>query len=184
FLLGAEESYGYLADDAVRDKDANATVVMLCEFAALLRSRGRTLLDALDVLHLSYGAHHEDLLNLSFEGAEGAACIRRIVASWRATPPSVIDGSKVVRVTDYERDKVLDAEGDRVPPEEFILAELADGRRIAVRASGTEPKVKFYSFTKAEVTDADDLPGARERARKSALALRAWLEADAKRRAK
>ncbi len=184
FLLGAEESYGYLADDAVRDKDANATVVMLCEFAALLRSRGRTLLDALDVLHLSYGAHHEDLLNLSFEGAEGAACIRRIVASWRSSPPAVIDGAKVVRVADYERDKVLDAEGERVPPEEFILAELADGRRIAVRASGTEPKVKFYSFTKAEVADADDLPAARERARKSALALRAWLEADAKRRAK
>ena len=184
FLLGAEESYGYLADDAVRDKDANATVVMLCEFAALLRSRGRTLLDALDVLHLSYGAHHEDLLNLAFEGAEGAACIRRIVASWRKSPPAVIDGSKVLRVTDYERDKVLDAEGDRVPPEEFILAELADGRRIAVRASGTEPKAKFYSFAKAEVADADDLPAARERARRSALALRAWLEADAKVRAK
>jgi phosphoglucomutase len=59
FLLGAEESYGYLADDAVRDKDANATVVMLCEFAALLRSRGRTLLDALDVLAIRHGAHHE-----------------------------------------------------------------------------------------------------------------------------
>ena len=87
-------------------------------------------------------------------------------------------------MTDYERDKVLDAEGERVPPEEFILAELADGRRIAVRASGTEPKAKFYSFTKAEVTDADDLTAARERARKSALALRAWLETDAKRRAK
>ena len=184
FLLGAEESYGYLADDAVRDKDANATVVMLCEFAALLRSRGRTLLDALDVLHLRHGAHHEDLLNLAFEGAEGAACIRRIVASWRTAPPTVIDGSKVVRVTDYERDKVLDAEGERVPPEEFILAELADGRRIAVRASGTEPKAKFYSFTQAAVADADDLPAARTRARQSALALRAWLETDAKRRAK
>ena len=58
------------------------------EFAALLRSRGRTLLDALDVLHLSHGAHHEDLLNLAFEGAEGAACIRRIVASWRSSPPA------------------------------------------------------------------------------------------------
>lgn len=184
FLLGAEESYGYLADDAVRDKDANATVVMLCEFAALLRSRGRTLLDALDVLHLSHGAHHEDLLNLSFEGAEGAACIRRIVASWRSSPPTSVDGSKVVRLIDYERDKVEDAEGDRVPPEEFILAELADGRRIAVRASGTEPKAKFYSFAKAAVADADDLPAARERARQSALSLRAWLETDAKRRAK
>ena len=183
FLLGAEESYGYLADDAVRDKDANATVVMLCEFAALLRSRGRTLLDALDALHLRHGAHHEDLLNLSFEGAEGAACIRRIVASWRATPPASVDGSKVVRLTDYERDTVLDAEGERVPPEEFILAELADGRRVAVRASGTEPKVKFYSFAQAAVVDADDLVAARARARAAALSLRAWLETDAKRRA-
>jgi len=116
--------------------------------------------------------------------AEGAACIRRIVASWRKSPPAVIDGSKVLRVTDYERDKVLDAEGERVPPEEFILAELADGRRIAVRASGTEPKAKFYSFAKADVADADDLAAARARARASALALRAWLEADAKVRAK
>ncbi|MEY4853808.1 MAG: Phosphoglucomutase [Verrucomicrobiota bacterium] len=184
FVLGAEESYGYLADDAVRDKDANATVVLLCEFAALLRSRGRTLLDALDVLHLSHGAYHEDLLNLTFEGAEGAAAIRRIVASWRAQPPREIDGAKVLRVTDYERDEVLDAEGERVPPEEFILAELADGRRVAVRASGTEPKAKFYAFARAAVADADDLPAARARARAAALSLRAWLEADAQRRAR
>ena len=183
FLLGAEESYGYLADDAVRDKDANATVVMLCEFAAVLRSRGRTLLDALDALHLVHGAHHEDLLNLSFEGAEGAAAIRRIVSSWRAHPPKEIDGAKVVRVTDYERDAVTDAEGERVPKEEFILAELADGRRLAVRASGTEPKAKFYSFASAKAEDADDLPAARARAQKSALALRGWLETDARQRA-
>jgi len=184
FVLGAEESYGYLADDAVRDKDANATVVLLCEFAALLRSRGRTLLDALDVLHLSHGAYHEDLLNLTFEGAEGAAAIRRIVASWRAQPPREIDGAKVLKVVDYERDEVLDAEGERVPPEEFILAELADGRRVAVRASGTEPKAKFYAFARAAVADADDLPAARGRARAAALSLRAWLEADAQRRAR
>lgn len=183
FLLGAEESYGYLADDAVRDKDANATVVMLCEFAAVLRSRGRTLLDALDALHLVHGAHHEDLLNLSFEGAEGAACIRRIVSTWRDQPPKEIDGSKVVRVTDYERDEVLDAEGERVPKEEFIMAELADGRRLAVRASGTEPKVKFYAFATAKTEDADALPAARERAKKAALALRGWLETDARKRA-
>lgn len=183
FLLGAEESYGYLADDAIRDKDANGTVVMLCEFAAVLRSRGRTLLDALDALHLVHGAHHEDLLNLAFEGAEGAAAIRRIVSSWRASPPKEIAGSKVLRVTDYERAEVIDAEGERVPPEEFILAELADGRRLAVRASGTEPKAKFYSFASALAQDADDLPAARERARQGALALRTWLEIDARKRA-
>jgi phosphomannomutase len=66
FILGAEESCGYLSDDAVRDKDANGAVLMLCEYTSLLRSRGRTLLDALDALHLAYGAHHEDLLNISF----------------------------------------------------------------------------------------------------------------------
>jgi phosphoglucomutase len=70
-----------------------------------------------------------------------------------------------------------------MPPEEFILAELADGRRVAVRASGTEPKAKFYAFARAAVLDADDLPAARERARKSALGLRAWLEVDARQRA-
>lgn len=184
FLFGAEESYGYLADDAVRDKDANAAVLLLVEYAAVLRSRGRTLLDALDALHLSHGAHHEDRLDLAFEGAEGAAAIRRLVASWRSAPPATVDGSKVVRVTDYERDEVLDAEGERMPPEEFLVIDLADGRRVAVRASGTEPKAKFYAFTRAEVADADDLAAARERARKSALSLRAWLEADARRRAK
>ncbi len=184
FVLAAEESYGYLADDAVRDKDANAAVLLLVEYAALLRARGRTLLDALDALHLSHGAHHEDLLNLTFEGAEGAAAIRRIVASWRRTPPREIDGAKVLKVVDYERDEVRDAEGERMPPEEFLVADLADGRRVAVRASGTEPKIKFYSFTRAEAADADDLPAARERARKAALSLRSWLEADARRRAK
>ena len=184
FLFGAEESYGYLADDAVRDKDANAAVLLLVEYAAVLRSRGRTLLDALDALHLSHGAHHEDRLDLAFEGAEGAAAIRRLVASWRSAPPATVDGSKVVRVTDYERDEVTDAEGERMPPEEFLVIDLADGRRVAVRASGTEPKAKFYAFTRAEVADADDLAAARERARKSAFSLRAWLEADARRRAK
>lgn len=184
FILGAEESYGYLCDEAIRDKDANGAVVMLCEFAALLRSRGRTLLDALDALHLSHGAHYEDLLNISFEGAEGAAAIRRIVSSWRKNPPKEIDGAKVQTITDYDSDEVIDSEGDRVPREEFIMAELVDGRRIAVRASGTEPKVKFYTFTVVKVEDADDLKAARERSKKSALSLRSWLEADAHKRAK
>jgi phosphoglucomutase len=184
FILGAEESYGYLSDDAIRDKDANGAVMMLCEYAAILRSRGRTLLDALDALHLAYGAHVEDLLNISFEGAEGAAAIRRIVSSWRNTPPKEIDGVKVIKITDYDQDKVMDSEGEQVPREEFIMAELADGSRIAVRASGTEPKVKFYTFTSTKTEDADDLKSARARAKKQALSLRTWLEADAQKRAK
>ena len=184
FILGAEESYGYLSDDAVRDKDANGAVMMLCEYAAILRSRGRTLLDALDALHLANGAHVEDLLNISFEGAEGAVAIRRIVSSWRNSPPKEIDGVKVTKITDYDQDKVIDSEGEQVPREEFIMAELADGSRIAVRASGTEPKVKFYTFTSTKTEDADDLKSARARAKKQAMSLRTWLEADAQKRAK
>ena len=78
----------------------------------------------------------------------------------------------------------MDTEGEQVPREEFIMAELADGSRIAVRASGTEPKVKFYTFTSAKTEDADDLKSARARAKKQALSLRTWLEADAHKRAK
>lgn len=185
FLLGVEESYGSLADDAVRDKDANAAALMLCEFAATLRARGRTLLDALDALHLRHGAYAEDLLNVSHEGAAGAAAIRRILDSWRAAPPAAVDGSKVVRLVDHGagRSAPRDEEGEPLPSEDFIVADLADGRRVAVRASGTEPKIKFYGYARADVADADDLPAARERARRAVLALRGWLEADARRRA-
>jgi len=185
FLLGVEESYGSLADDAVRDKDANAAALMLCEFAATLRARGRTLLDALDALHLRHGAYAEDLLNVSHEGAAGAAAIRRILDGWRAAPPATVDGSKVVRIIDHGagRSAPRDEEGELLPPEDFLVADLADGRRVAVRASGTEPKIKFYAYARVDVADADDLPAAHARAKASVLALRAWLEADARRRA-
>ncbi len=185
FLLGVEESYGSLADDAVRDKDANGAALMLCEYAATLRARGRTLRDALDALHLRHGAHAEDLLNVTLEGAAGAAAIRRILESWRTSPPASVDGSPVVRLVDHGegRSAPVDEEGEPLPAEDFLVADLADGRRVAVRASGTEPKIKFYAYARAVVADADDLEPARARARASALALRAWLEADARRRA-
>ncbi|MFZ9202127.1 MAG: phospho-sugar mutase [Opitutales bacterium] len=185
FVLGLEESHGYLADDAVRDKDANAAALLLCEFVATLRARGRTLLDALDALHLSHGAFAEDLLNVTHEGAAGAAAIRRILASWRAAPPSAVDGAKVIRITDHGagRSAPRDEEGEPLPEEDFLVVDLADGRRVAVRASGTEPKIKFYAYARAEVRDADDLPAARARARASVTALRNWLQADAAMRA-
>ena len=186
FLLGLEESHGYLADDGVRDKDANATALILCEFTATLRARGRTLLDALDALHLVHGAYAEDLLNVTMEGAAGATSIQRILKSWRTKPPVTVDGSKVVKISDFgvSKAEIVDEEGEGIPREEFMVVDLADGRRVAVRASGTEPKIKFYSYARAVVADGDDLAGARKQARSSVLALRAWLEVDAKARAK
>lgn len=183
FVLGLEESHGYLADDAVRDKDANAAALLLVEHAALLRSRGRTLLDALDALHLSHGAHAEGLLNVTMEGAAGAAAIRRILASWRAAPPRAVDGSAVAAVVDHASGEVLDADGERLGAEDFLLVSLADGRRVAVRASGTEPKIKFYGFARRPVADPDRLEAARADARADVDALLAWMRDDAARRA-
>lgn len=182
FLLGLEESHGYLADDAVRDKDANAAALLLAEFAARLRARGRTLLDALDALHLRHGAHAEGLLNLTMEGAAGAAAIRRILASWRSSPPRAVDGSAVLSVVDHAAGDVLDADGERLGAEDFLLVTLADGRRVAVRASGTEPKVKFYGFARRAVADPDRLAEARAGARADVDALLAWMREDAARR--
>jgi phosphoglucomutase len=183
FVLGLEESHGYLADDAVRDKDANAAALLLVEFAARLRARGRTLLDALDALHLRHGAHAEGLLNVAMEGAAGAAAIRRILDSWRTSPPRAVDGSAVASVIDHASGDVLDAEGERLGAEDFLLVTLADGRRAAVRASGTEPKIKFYGFARRAVTDPDKLAAARAGARADVDALLAWLGADAQSRA-
>jgi phosphoglucomutase len=183
FVLGLEESHGYLADDAVRDKDANAAALLLVEAAARLRSRGRTLLDALDALHLRHGAHAEGLLNLTMEGAAGAAAIRRLLASWRRSPPREVDGSRVTRVTDHAGGDVTDADGEPLAAEDFLLVDLADGRRVAVRPSGTEPKVKFYGFARREVADPDALAAARAAARASVDALLAWMRDDAARRA-
>jgi phosphoglucomutase len=92
----------------------------------------------------------------------------------------------VVKITDFGVGKaeITDEEGEVIPREDFLVVDLADGRRVAVRASGTEPKIKFYSYARAVPADGDDLAGARKRARASVLALRSWLEVDAKARAK
>jgi len=182
FVIGLEESHGYLADDGVRDKDANASAVLLAEYAATLRARGRTLGDALDALHLRHGAHAEGLLNLSREGAAGAASIRRLLASWRESPPAEVDGSAVVAVTDLAAGTALDAEGEPFPREDFLLVDLADGRRLGIRPSGTEPKAKFYGFARRAVDDPDRLAEARAAARASVESLLAWAGKDAARR--
>lgn len=183
FLMGLEESHGYLADDGVRDKDANASAVLLAEYAAVLRARGRTLGDALDALHLRHGAHAEGLLNLAREGAAGAASIRRLLASWREAPPAEVDGAKVAGVTDLAAGTALDAEGEPFPREDFLLVDLADGRRLGIRPSGTEPKVKFYGFARVAVDDPDRLAAARASARAAVESLLAWAGKDAARRA-
>ena len=148
YVFGGEESYGYLGADFVRDKDGNMAVLMFVELAALAASQGRTVAALLDDVYAEYGYFAEISRDLKLEGAEGAAQIGKLVESYASHPPKELDGSAVVSLRHFGKDTIHDEEGDLVPREALLFVELADGRKFAVRPSGTEPKVKYYFFGK------------------------------------
>jgi phosphoglucomutase len=182
FVFGGEESYGYSGADFVRDKDANGATIMLAEVAAYAKSLGLTLDDLLDQVYLEYGYYLEKNGSLSFEGAEGADKIRRLAESYNANPPSEVDGSKVVSVKDFAAGGMKDSEGEILPKEKMTMFELADARRIAVRPSGTEPKIKFYMFGKNASAALDTLREAKSSLAASLDRLWAWMQEDVKKR--
>jgi phosphoglucomutase len=146
YVFGGEESYGYSGADFVRDKDGNGAVIMFCEVAAYAKSRGQTVDQLLDEIYATFGYFAEKNASLVFEGAEGAGKIARLVKSYATEPFSEVLGSKVTSIKNFETDDIKDVEGDDVPKEKMSIFELEDGTRIAVRPSGTEPKIKYYLF--------------------------------------
>jgi phosphoglucomutase len=146
YVFGSEESYGYSGADFVRDKDGNAGAIMFCEVAAYAKSRNQTIDQLLDEIFATFGYFAEKNGSLYFEGAEGARKIERLLASYAETAPAQILGSKVTNVTNFETDSIRDVEGDEIPKQKMLIFELADRTRIAVRGSGTEPKIKYYIF--------------------------------------
>lgn len=149
FVFGGEESYGYLGTDFTRDKDGNGAVVMFAEVAAWAASQGRTLLDLLDEIYSAHGYFLEIGRSKTFEGAEGAAKILKLADSYVGDPPQEFDGSAVTLVRDYGKGIHRDEEGDEIPREKMLWINLADGRALALRPSGTEPKIKYYLYGKA-----------------------------------
>jgi phosphoglucomutase len=146
YVFGGEESYGYSGADFVRDKDGNGAVIMFCEVAAYAKSRGQTVDQLLDEIFARFGYFAEKNGSLVFEGAEGASKIARLAESYSTHPFFEVFGSKVVTIRNFETDIVSDIEGDFVPKERMSIFELEDQTRIAVRPSGTEPKIKYYLF--------------------------------------
>jgi phosphoglucomutase len=146
FVFGGEESYGYSGGDFVRDKDGNAGAIMFCEVAAYAKSRGLTVDALLDEIFSEFGYFHEFTGSLVFEGAEGAETIRRLLASYVTKPPVELLGAQIIQVKNFETDTYRDIEGDEIPKEKMLVFEFGDHTRIAVRASGTEPKIKYYLF--------------------------------------
>ncbi len=182
FVFGGEESYGYLASDRLRDKDANAAVIMFCEMAAALQEEGKTVGQYLDSIYLKYGYYSEKLLNIVHQGAAGAAAIARILKSYRDHPPRDIGGIGIEKFTDFGLEDVFDADGKQIPKENFYFLKMANGYSCAVRGSGTEPKIKFYLFAREEVADASTLAKAKHNAAEKLSALEMAIQADAEKR--
>jgi phosphoglucomutase len=120
--------------------------VVFAEVAAYAKSRGLTLPELLDAVFAEYGVYLEKNGSLTSEGAEGAMKIARLVASYSQHPPAEIEGVSVTALRNFATDLFHDVEGDQIPKENMLMIDLADGRRIAVRPSGTEPKIKFYMY--------------------------------------
>ena len=186
YIFGGEESYGYSAADFVRDKDGNAAVIMFCEVAAYAKSRGLTLDELLDQVFCEFGYFEERNHSLYFEGADGAGKIHRLLISYDENPPRQVLDSVVTRIQNFETDTILDSDGDEIPKEKMLIFELTDKTRVAVRGSGTEPKIKYYLFGARLPANAklsrEELARAKTEIGNRLDALWSWLEEDANQR--
>jgi phosphoglucomutase/phosphomannomutase len=152
FIFGTEESHGYLAGHYARDKDAAVAAMLLAELAAQVKAEGQSLHEKLDALYWQYGYHLETQISVTLPGSEGMAQMAALMKKFRQDPPRELAGMKVVRIRDYGAlmehapggpAKPLDG-----PRGDMVMLDLAsEGTYVAVRPSGTEPKVKFYMFT-------------------------------------
>ncbi|MBF0992540.1 MAG: phospho-sugar mutase [Granulicatella sp.] len=153
FMFGFEESYGYLVQPFVRDKDAIQAVLLLTEVAAHFKSEGKTLYDGLQALYEKYGYFLEKTISVTVQGLEGPAKIKALLDGLRKEVPSNFGGIKVALAQDFAVNQQVDAQGVTseigLPTSNVLKYILEDGSWIAVRPSGTEPKIKFYMGVKA-----------------------------------
>lgn len=183
YAFGCEESYGYLANDYLRDKDGNSACLMFAELCSVLKDRGVSVAEYLDEVYLKYGFFLEGVINLYYEGASGNAKIKRILETYRANPPQSFGDVTVTKFEDFGRQDIRDADGELIPKQDLYFVTLSNGYSFAARGSGTEPKMKFYLFANAKVGSAGELPAVKSRTKETLDALIKLVEADAKKRA-
>lgn len=180
YIGGGEESYGFLAEDFVRDKDAVSACSLLAEICAWAKDQGKTLYDILMGIYVEYGFSKETTVNVVKPGKSGAEEIKAMMENFRANPPKEIGGSKVCVVKDYKTLKMKDAAGHvselKMPETSNVLQYFTeDGTKISVRPSGTEPKIKFYIEVKGEMGCPKCYASANAEAEKKVEAVRASL---------
>lgn len=161
FIGGGEESFGYMVGDFVRDKDAVTSTLLACTIAAEAKKEGKTLFEKLKSLYVKHGYFKESLISLVKKGQSGAEEIKQMLKDLRANPMTSINGSKVLKVEDYQssiathllsgKTEVID-----IPKSNVLIFYTEDGSKIAARPSGTEPKVKFYISVQAPLASEGD----------------------------
>jgi len=149
FIGGGEESFGFMVGDFVRDKDAVTSTLLACEIAAIAKSNGSSFFDELVKLYVEHGFYKEKLISLTKKGIEGAEEIKQMMTDARENPLKTINGSKVVKLEDYDlatSKNMITGEISKMdmPKSNVIIYYTEDGSQIALRPSGTEPKIKFY----------------------------------------
>lgn len=162
YLGGGEESYGFLAEDFCRDKDAVSAISLMAEAAAWAKDKGMDFLQMLQDIYIKYGYSHEEGISVVRQGKEGAEEIQRMMRDFRANPPKQLGGSEVVVVKDYDTlDMTEPVEGkvtklDMPTTSNVLQYFTADGTKVSIRPSGTEPKIKFYIEVHGTMASAAD----------------------------
>ena len=161
YIGGGEESYGFLPGDYVRDKDAVASCALAAEATAWAKNNGMSLYELLLDIYVKYGFYKEKLINIVRKGKEGADEIRAMMASYRNNPPETINNSQVIKINDYETQISHDIVNGTKSSINLIKSDvlqffLADGTKISVRPSGTEPKIKFYFSVNTKLSSSDN----------------------------
>lgn len=169
YIGGGEESYGFLAEDFVRDKDAVSACALLAEICAYAKDHGKTLYDILMDIYMEYGYSHEFTINVERPGKSGADEIQQMMKNFRSNPPKELGGSVIDVYKDFQSLEITKADGSKekmdMPDTSNVLQWFCtDGTKVSVRPSGTEPKIKFYLEIKDTMSSASDFPACEQRA--------------------
>ena len=161
FIGGGEESFGFMVGDFVRDKDAVTSTLLACEIASLAKAKGSSFFDQLIDLYATHGFFKERLISITKKGKSGAQEIQKIMDEARTSPPLEINGSSVIKIEDYQSSISYDATTNTssaisIPKANVLIFTTDDGSRIALRPSGTEPKIKYYISVNKALKDASE----------------------------
>lgn len=167
FIGGGEESFGFMAGDAVRDKDAVTATLLICEIAAQAKEKGSSLYETLLQMYVDFGFYKEHLISITKKGMDGANQIKQMMSDLREHPLEEINGERVIFVEDYQSSvtkNLMNGENGTldIPKSNVLIYYLEDGSKICARPSGTEPKIKFYFSVNARIESLDEIATAEE----------------------